>query len=93
MEILKLNYVFPELFLLGLYRKMMSGFGLLKVGAEAEFPKLSPWLNAVLYFVGRVSQGLSSIMKGWMPLGTSLILVARKQKIPAAQFPQYRAAR
>ena len=72
LDVLELDYLFPELFPLALLRKAtMRGP---REGDEVEFPELSRPVNALLYRMGRASLRLR---RAW-PLGTSLLAVLRR---------------
>ncbi len=69
LELEDVHYLFPEMVPLALVRRWR------RTGADpaAEFPALPGWMNEVLYRLGRTSLAL-----GHVPLGTSVLAVARK---------------
>ena len=72
LEIVELDYLFPELVPLALLRKL--GMRRPRDGAEVEFPELSRPVNQLLYRVGSASLRLRRVS----PLGTSLLAVLRR---------------
>jgi hypothetical protein len=68
-EIVELDYLFPELVPLGLVRRLRR-----RRGDEAEFPELPASANAALYRIGSASLRLR---RRW-PAGTSLLAVLRR---------------
>jgi hypothetical protein len=72
LEIVELDYLFPELVPLALIRRL--GMRRHRAGDEVEFPELPRAANELLYRVGRASLRLR---RAW-PLGTSLVAVLRR---------------
>ena len=72
LEIVELDYLFPELVPLALLRKLTMGRR--SAGDEVEFPELPRPANELLYRIGSVSLRLR---RSW-PLGTSLLAVFRR---------------
>jgi hypothetical protein len=70
LEIVELDYLFPELVPLALLRKLTMR----RPGAEVEFPELPRPANGLLYGIGRASLRLR---RAW-PLGTTLLAVLRR---------------
>jgi len=66
---------FPELVPLALYRKIAKKGKKAPSLKEAEFPRLPPFINEPLYCIGRASLPFAR----WLPLGTSIMTVMRKQ--------------
>ena len=72
LEIVELDYLFPELVPLALLRKLAMGRP--PAGDEVEFPELPRPANELLYRIGSTSLRLR---RAW-PLGTSLLAVLRR---------------
>jgi hypothetical protein len=72
LEIVELDYLFPELVPLAALRKL--GMRRADAGAEVEFPELPRPANELLYRIGTASLRLR---RAW-PLGTSLLAVLRR---------------
>jgi SAM-dependent methyltransferase len=70
----RLEYLFPEMLPLALYRRLRSGAHP-PPAAGLEFPRLPALLNEALYAAGRVSLAL----RGAHPAGTSLLAVLQRQ--------------
>lgn len=68
-EVVELDYLFPELVPLGLARRLAR-----RDGAGTEFPELPAPANDLLYRIGRVTLGLRRAL----PVGTSLFAVLRR---------------
>ncbi|GEM_PF-1080963 len=77
-ELTDLRYLFWELFPMGLYRKWKMRSLDTSQGSplqEAEVPILPGWINETLYWYGYFAMLASK----WMPIGTTLMLTARKR--------------
>ena len=70
LELVELDYLFPELVPLALVRKLTRRRG----GADVEFPEVPRPANELLYRLGSASLRLRRV---W-PLGTSLLAVLRR---------------
>ncbi|WNG35313.1 class I SAM-dependent methyltransferase [Archangium violaceum] len=73
-DVLALNYLFPEMLPMGLVRRWKDD-GQQEKDASYEFPDLPKVANDALYALGRVSLALSPLA----PLGTSLFAAVRKR--------------
>jgi hypothetical protein len=80
LEIVELDYLFPELVPLGFVRKVTMRGAASADESRAEFPTLPRPVNGLLYRVGRASLGFR---RHW-PVGTSLLAVLRKVRAPVA---------
>jgi SAM-dependent methyltransferase len=68
-EVIEVSYVFPELVIPALVRKLRRS-----EGAPAEFPELPATVDRFAATIGRASARL----RRWWPLGTSVLLVGRR---------------
>ncbi len=74
-DLVSCHYIFWELFPLALYRKLKLSLVPPKNEAnESEVPKLSTFINNILYCYGRMAMPFCK----FMPFGTSALLVLRK---------------
>ncbi len=73
LEVIEIAYLFPELLLPALVRKLRSPGG--DDESRAEFPELPGWLDRLLF----IGSSLTYKARRVWPAGTSLVLVARKR--------------
>lgn len=69
-DVVEASYLFPELLLPALLRKLRRS-----TGEAAEFPTLPPLVDRVAGAVG----GVSGRLRRWWPVGTSVLVVARRR--------------
>jgi hypothetical protein len=76
LDVIEISYLFPEMFPLGIFRKLKRGLGRAQEDAaapESEFPRLPAWLNAALVVAGSAFLALRRLF----PFGTSIMAVLR----------------
>jgi hypothetical protein len=76
LDVVELNYLFPEMVPLGYVRARRSRSGDKSAGGGTELPTLPRLLNALIFRFGLISLRLRRVA----PVGTSLFLVARVVK-------------
>jgi SAM-dependent methyltransferase len=90
LDIVRLEYAFPEMLPLALWRRLRSpASGNELDDPRVEFPELPRLLNGVLYRVGRGTRRFGRRA----PIGTSLLLVARRSNAPHMRKQQSHAPR